>query len=151
MYVFIFSKNLPETFVVLRSIKRHIIINAHKSSCQVSVTFVRFQWNLNFLGRFSKSPQISNLMKIRRGEPSCSMRTGSRTDRQTCSEQSPFEILRTRLKTTSHFKSAATCIYYNNAPQQTVFIPFGVIYCVVSEWTNQLYDLVRHLEVYTSC
>ena len=32
---------------------------------QVFVWIVRFEWNLNFLDRYSKNPQISNFMKIR--------------------------------------------------------------------------------------
>jgi hypothetical protein len=87
--VLIFSKYLSETFVIPRIIKRYIIINVHRSSCQVSVIFVRFQLNLNFLSRFPKSPQQSNLMKIRpvgsRVVPSG--RAFGQTDMK---EQSPF-------------------------------------------------------------
>ena len=34
------------------------------SSCKLPFVPVRFYWNLSFLDRFSKTPQISNLMKI---------------------------------------------------------------------------------------
>jgi len=62
--VFLFSLQLwLETFLTLRRIQRDIIINVHRSSCKLSVIFVRF--NLNFLDRFSKDIQISYFMKIR--------------------------------------------------------------------------------------
>jgi hypothetical protein len=32
---------------------------AYRSSCKVPFVLVRFEWNLNFLNRFSKNPQIS--------------------------------------------------------------------------------------------
>jgi hypothetical protein len=54
---------LPETFLVLRT-ERDIIINVHRSSCKVPLILVKFEWNLNFLNRFSKNTQISNVMKI---------------------------------------------------------------------------------------
>jgi hypothetical protein len=56
---------LSETFLIPRRIGRDIIINVHRSSCKVAVIPVGFHWNLNFLDRFSKNPQISNFMKIR--------------------------------------------------------------------------------------
>ena len=65
MRVLIYSTNLSETFLILRKIQRDNIINVHKSSCNVTFTFVRFDCNLSFLNKFSKNPQISNFMKIR--------------------------------------------------------------------------------------
>jgi len=35
-----------------------VIRSIHRSSCKVPVTLVRFQWNANFLNRFSKNIQI---------------------------------------------------------------------------------------------
>ena len=42
-----------------------MIVSVYWSSCRVSVIPVRFEWNLNFLDRFSKSIQVWNFMKIR--------------------------------------------------------------------------------------
>jgi len=56
---------VSETFLILRKIKRDVVLNVCRSSCKVSVMFVRFYWNLNFLERFSKNTQISGLMTIR--------------------------------------------------------------------------------------
>jgi len=41
-----------------------MIKNIYWSSCKVPVIIVRFEWNLNFLGGFSKSAHISNFMEI---------------------------------------------------------------------------------------
>ena len=61
-YVFVFSlRLLAETFLVLRTIQRDTVINAQRSSRKVPVPIVRFEWNLNFLDRFSKN----NFMNIR--------------------------------------------------------------------------------------
>ena len=35
-----------------------IILNVYWSSCKVHITVIRFQWNLNFLNRFSKNQKI---------------------------------------------------------------------------------------------
>ena len=64
--VFRFSPQLLcETFLTLRRIQRDIIIIVHRSSCQVPVILARIYGDLNFLGRFSKNAQISDLMKVR--------------------------------------------------------------------------------------
>jgi hypothetical protein len=51
---------LCETFLILRILWD--ITNVHRSSCKVYVIFVK--WNLNFLDRFLKNPEISNFMKF---------------------------------------------------------------------------------------
>ena len=61
----IFSRNLFKIFLILRRIQRDIVINVKTSLCKVTVVFVRFQLNLNFLNIFSKKAQISRLIKIR--------------------------------------------------------------------------------------
>jgi len=56
-----------ETLLTIRRIQRNIIITVrvYWYSCKVSVILVRFQWKLNILETFSRTPQISNFMKIR--------------------------------------------------------------------------------------
>ena len=39
--------------------------NVYRSSCKAQFILVRFNWNLNFLARFSKNSEVSNFMKIR--------------------------------------------------------------------------------------
>jgi len=83
--VFWFSLQLLcETFPPLR-IQRHIIIYVYYCSCVVAVILVGFQWNFNFLHRFSRNTQISNFGKCVQREPTYSMRadgrTGGREDR----------------------------------------------------------------------
>jgi hypothetical protein len=64
--VFWFSLQLlSKTFLILRRIQRDIVKNVEKSSCKVPLILVGFQWNLNFLDRFSKKAHISSLIKIR--------------------------------------------------------------------------------------
>jgi len=58
-------QGLSETFLILKTIVRHMVINVYCSSCEVPVILVRFKRNLNFLERCSKNTEISNFMKIR--------------------------------------------------------------------------------------
>jgi len=56
--VFSFSVQLlSEKFLILRRIQRDTVTKVHRASCKVRGILVRFEWNLNFLGRFSKNPQ----------------------------------------------------------------------------------------------
>jgi hypothetical protein len=52
---------LSEIFFVVRRTERNIIINVHRSACEVPVIFMRFQWNLNFL---IDNTQTSNFLKV---------------------------------------------------------------------------------------
>ena len=63
--VLIFSTNLSEIFLILSRIQWDIIKNVFRPSSQALFTLVRFQWNFNFLGRFTKNTKISNFVKIR--------------------------------------------------------------------------------------
>ena len=69
---------LSETFLIWR-LQQDIVIKVHTSSCKVHIIFVRFKWNLNFIDRFSKSAQTSNLIKSVQWELSCSLWTGRQT------------------------------------------------------------------------
>jgi hypothetical protein len=80
-FVFWYSLQLlPETFLILRRSERDTIIRVYWFPCKVPVILVTFEWNLNFLNRFSKSTQIPNFIKIPHWERSCSMRTDRLTD-----------------------------------------------------------------------
>jgi hypothetical protein len=64
--VFLFSlRFFFKTFLIQRIIQLHIVRNVKTSSCEVPVTFAWFQWNLNFLNRYSKTSEVPNVIKIR--------------------------------------------------------------------------------------
>ena len=74
--VFWFSLQLlSETFLILRRIQWDIITNVKRSSRQVHVTLVRFQYTWIFWTDFQNNPQTSNFIKSVQWEPSCSMQT----------------------------------------------------------------------------
>jgi len=58
---FLFQCSLQSgKFFILRKIQRHIIINAHTSSCKVPVILVTIYSNFNFLNTFpEKSSNIT--------------------------------------------------------------------------------------------
>ena len=56
---------LSEIFFIIKRHEQDIITNVNWSSCQVPVPVVRVKSYLNFLDRFSKYTQISDLVKIR--------------------------------------------------------------------------------------
>jgi hypothetical protein len=66
---------LSHTFFILRITERDMIKNVYWFSCKEPILLVRLEWNSNFLDRFWKNTQISNLMKSIQWEPSCSIRT----------------------------------------------------------------------------
>ena len=55
---------LSETFLTLSRTERDMTRNLYRSTSNVPVIFVIFLWNSNFLDRFSKNTQISNITKI---------------------------------------------------------------------------------------
>ena len=64
LFVWFFLQILSETFLILRRIQRDTITNVETSSCKVLAALLTVQSDLNFVDRFSKNPQISNIMKI---------------------------------------------------------------------------------------
>jgi len=58
-------QHLSERFLILRRFQRDIVTNVQTLSRKVPVIHGRFEWNTNFLVRFSKNVRISNFMRIR--------------------------------------------------------------------------------------
>jgi hypothetical protein len=72
--------NFAETFLILRRTVRDIAIKVHTSAYKVPIALVKFEWNFNFLDKFSKVLKLKfheNLSSGSRFVP-C-----GRTDRQT--------------------------------------------------------------------
>jgi hypothetical protein len=86
--IFVFWSSLQilsRAFLIIRRIRWHNAINAHRSSRKVPVTLIRFSWNLTFLVNFSKNADISFKISWQsiQFEPSCFMRTERLTDGRT--------------------------------------------------------------------
>ena len=79
MCFFIFSRNLSETFHILRRIQRGTVTNVHWSSLKVPVYFVTLNKTYIFIRDFENT-QISNLMKFNPVRAEVPWR---RTDRRT--------------------------------------------------------------------
>jgi len=58
--ILIFSTNFAEIFLIIRRIQRDTI-NAHRSSCKVTVIRIGFLWNINYPDRLSRETQIQNI------------------------------------------------------------------------------------------
>ena len=65
MFVFIFSATSVQIFSHSNKNLARYVKNVKNYSCKVSVILVRVSRNLNFLDRFSKKSQISNIIKLR--------------------------------------------------------------------------------------
>jgi hypothetical protein len=52
-------------YLILSGNERGIVVNVYWSSCNVLVILIRVEGNLNYLDRFSKNTEMSNLIKIR--------------------------------------------------------------------------------------
>ena len=59
-----FSTTFSETFPVLKTIQRDIIISVRKCSCKIPVVLVGIELKLIYLGGFWKKFIMSNFMKI---------------------------------------------------------------------------------------
>jgi len=108
--VFWFSLQLlSEKFLFLTRIQRGIIINVHRSSFKIPITFVRFSSILSFLNRLLKNLQISDFMIIC-PDPELFIRLDRRTDARTYITKltAALAILRTR---ESSFVAQCGCPY----------------------------------------
>ena len=54
MCVLIFTRILFQTFVILKGIQPHTVVDVKKSSCEVPLILLRFELNFNFLKKFSE-------------------------------------------------------------------------------------------------
>jgi hypothetical protein len=84
--VFWFSLQLlSEIFLIPRRILWHTTTNLHWSSRNLSIILVKFYWNLNFLGTFTKIIKYKISWKSVQWQPSTlsSMQTDRQTDRHT--------------------------------------------------------------------
>ena len=94
--MFWFSQQLcSEIFPILHRVQPDIIIIVRRSSGKMSVTFIMFKWNLNFLDRFSK--KYLNITIKENPSSGCRVVPCRRKDGRT--DRHHEEILRPRLKT----------------------------------------------------
>jgi hypothetical protein len=64
MCVLIFFTTFISNISHSKNNSKDIITNEHTSLRKLYIILVRFYWNLNFLKRFSKNTEISNLIRI---------------------------------------------------------------------------------------
>jgi hypothetical protein len=63
--ILILYKPRFDTFLILKRFQWDVVINVHKSLCEVPVIPVGFKLNMRFLDRFSKKTYIPSFIKIR--------------------------------------------------------------------------------------
>jgi len=73
-FVFIFSWKMFLKLLIRSRIQLDMNNKVHRSSCNALMILFRFQWQLNFVDRFSKTRPISNVTNIcRKGHKLCSV------------------------------------------------------------------------------
>jgi hypothetical protein len=86
MCVLIFSRNLSETFLILRKNQPDIIINVHRSSCKVPLSSLDFNEALIFSTDFRKIVKTFHKNPYSLSRVVLCGRTDVQGDGQTCGE-----------------------------------------------------------------